>query len=168
MATQQSRSKRASWLGAGFTVLVLVGLSLFLFPAFIIRPFRRQFPNSLAWAMTVRQHAPLWSLFIAAAAFVAATLLWTRLSRFGRILVALGLCLVAASAVMARIDYFEWMFHPLPAPGFEAAEKSKLDSSEVVMAVRFSGEARAYPIRIMAYHHVLNDVVGGVPIAVTY
>ncbi len=29
-------------------------------------------------------------------------------------------------------------------------------------------DSRAYPIRELAYHHVVNDTVGGVPIAVTY
>jgi hypothetical protein len=38
----------------------------------------------------------------------------------------------------------------------------------MILAVRLGGEARAYPISQMAYHHVLNDVVAGVPIAVTY
>ncbi len=30
------------------------------------------------------------------------------------------------------------------------------------------GEARAYPLRILHWHEVVNDVVGGVPIVVTY
>ena len=38
----------------------------------------------------------------------------------------------------------------------------------MILAVRLGSDARAYPIREMAYHHVLNDVVGGVPVAVTY
>ena len=31
------------------------------------------------------------------------------------------------------------------------------------MAVRFGSDARAYPIVQMAYHHVFNDEVGGIP-----
>jgi hypothetical protein len=76
--------------------------------------------------------------------------------------------LAAASATMARMNYFEWMFHPVAQPGFEAADQSKLDVSEMILAVTFNNDARAYPIREMAYHHVVNDVVGGVPVAVTY
>jgi hypothetical protein len=38
----------------------------------------------------------------------------------------------------------------------------------MIMSVRLGDDDRAYPISQMAYHHVLNDVVGGVPIAVTY
>ena len=76
--------------------------------------------------------------------------------------------LVAFSAVMSRLNYFEWMFHPVDSARFESASASKLDKSEMILAVRYGSDARAYPIREMAYHHVLNDVVGGVPVAVTY
>jgi len=37
-----------------------------------------------------------------------------------------------------------------------------------VIGVLFGGEARAYPLRLMRWHEVVNDVVGGEPIAVTY
>jgi hypothetical protein len=60
------------------------------------------------------------------------------------------------------------MFHPIPGPQFLAQSESKLDPKEMIMSVRLGGDDRAYPISQMAYHHVLNDVVGGVPIAVTY
>jgi hypothetical protein len=60
------------------------------------------------------------------------------------------------------------MFHPVPDARFESASASKLANGEMILAVRFGSDARAYPIREMAYHHVLNDVVNGVPVAVTY
>ena len=37
-----------------------------------------------------------------------------------------------------------------------------------VIGVVFGGVARAYPLRLMRWHEVVNDVVGGEPIAVTY
>jgi hypothetical protein len=94
--------------------------------------------------------------------------LWHRISRWKKAVLIFGLCLASGAAAMARVDYFEWMFHPVPAAGFDSASSSKVDKSEMVMAVNFIGDARAYPIFEMAYHHVLNDVVGGVPIAITY
>jgi hypothetical protein len=60
------------------------------------------------------------------------------------------------------------MFHPMGRPNFVAATDTKLDGAEMVMAVHIAGEARAYPIRIVSYHHIVNDVVGGVPIVATY
>jgi hypothetical protein len=76
--------------------------------------------------------------------------------------------LVAFSATMTRLNYFEWMFHPVRQPGFESITKTKLESGEMVLALDFNQDGRAYPIREMAYHHIVNDVVGGVPVAVTY
>ncbi len=151
-----------------FLLLVIAGLLLFLIPAWIIQPFKYQSPRALSLALSVRQVAPWGTLLATALAFVIAWTLWKQVSSLKKALLALGLCLATAAAVMARIDYFEWMFHPLSAPGFAPAQQSQLDSGEMVLAVRFGGDARAYPIRAMAYHHVVNDVVQGVPIAVTY
>ena len=66
------------------------------------------------------------------------------------------------------MNYFEWMFHPVRQPGFEKADDAKLDAGEMVLTVSINGDERAYPVREMAYHHIVNDVVGGVPIAATY
>ena len=151
-----------------FLLLVMAGALLFLIPAWIIQPFKYQSPRALSLALSVRQIAPWGTLLAAVLALVLAWTLWKQVSRWTKVVLALGLCLATAATVMARIDYFEWMFHPVAAPGFEPAQQSHLDSGEMVMAVRFGGDARAYPIRAMAYHHVVNDVVQGVPIVVTY
>jgi len=154
--------------GLVFAAPVCATLALFLFPAFIIQPFRFQSPRALILAMAIRQQAPFWTLLTAGAAFLVARLLWRRISRWKKGVLVVGLLLASAAAVMARVDYFEWMFHPVPIAGFDSVSSSKGDPSEMVMAVHVEGDARAYPIFEMAYHHVLNDVVGGVPIAVTY
>jgi len=60
------------------------------------------------------------------------------------------------------------MFHPNSHPSFSAAREVKLDGAEKVVAVRIAREARAYPIRGMSYHHVVNDVLDGVAIVATY
>jgi len=38
----------------------------------------------------------------------------------------------------------------------------------MVMTVELNGESAAYPIRQMAYHHIVQDTVGGTPIVSTY
>lgn len=147
---------------------MIAGLSLFLIPAWIIQPFRYQSPSALSLALTIKRLAPWGTLVAAAIALLLAIRLWAAVSGWKRAGLVIALCLAGAAAVMSRMDYFEWMFHPVPAAGFQSAQESRLDSSEMVMAVRFGNDARAYPIRAMAYHHVVNDVVNGVPIAVTY
>jgi hypothetical protein len=151
-----------------FVVLVLATLALFLIPAWIIQPFKYQSPRALSLALTVRNVAPWASLLTGIAAFLIGLRLWPRVSHWKRAGIGFGLCLTALATVMNRVDYFEWMFHPVAAPGFQSVQQTRLDPGEMIMAVRFGNDARAYPIRAMAYHHVVNDVVSGVPIAVTY
>jgi len=39
---------------------------------------------------------------------------------------------------------------------------------EPVLALEIKGDARAYPLQILMWHEIVNDVVGGVPVAVTF
>ncbi len=37
-----------------------------------------------------------------------------------------------------------------------------------VISLEINGDARAYPLAVMLWHEIVNDVVGGMPVAVTY
>ena len=160
------QSSRGAWIA--FCLCTFIAVALFFIPVFIIRPFRYQSPRALFVAMALRQRAPLVTLIAALVSFFLAATLWKAASRWRKALLVLTLFVVTFSAVMARLNHFEWMFHPIGSPQFLAQSDSKLDPKEMIRAVRVGSEARAYPISQMAYHHVLNDVAGGVPIAVTY
>ena len=60
------------------------------------------------------------------------------------------------------------MFHPLGQPQFLSGEQAHLDPDDMVIAIRRNGVSRAYPIREMAYHHVVNDTLSGEPVVATY
>jgi hypothetical protein len=162
----EARTSRSLWVL--FSFCALAAIALFFIPAFIIRPFRYQAPRALLLAMTLRQRAPLVTLIATCGCFLLAFVLWRTASRWRKALVVLTLLVVTFSAVMARQNYFEWMFHPIAGAQFLTQSESKLDPKEMIMAVSLGSDARAYPISQMAYHHILNDVVGRVPIAVTY
>jgi hypothetical protein len=69
----------------------------------------------------------------------------------------------------ARQNVFEWKFNPLLQPRFVQADQATfVQPPDLVLAVSVNGESVAYPIRQLAYHHVVNDVVGGMPLAATY
>ena len=54
-------------------------------------------------------------------------------------------------------------------PSFlSAGEVDFLEDNEPVLALTVNGESRAYPVQIMTWHEIVNDTVGGVPVAVTY
>ena len=174
---------RRGYLWILFLVSALAAIALFFIPAIIIQPFKHQTSFGLALAIALRHRAPWGTLPAALAALWLAIVLWhspdegvrgstppwwKTAKLWRRVVLCVVMILVAFSTVMARLNYFEWMFHPVDDARFETEAESKLDKSEMILAVRLGSDARAYPILQMAYHHVLNDVVSGVPIAVTY
>lgn len=58
---------------------------------------------------------------------------------------------------------------PIDEPVFAPApDIDFLADNEAVLALEINGEHRAYPVQIMLWHEIVNDTVGGVPVAVTY
>jgi len=156
-----------------FTLVLLaclaVGLFCVAYPIYVIRPFRHQGARELAVALVVTRFRPAITVIAAIAAVLAVAGYWrVKARRWKRVLTAVGAVLAVVLAVLARVNVYELMFHPLVHPSFTAAADVKLDGVEKVVAVRVGGEARAYPVRSMSYHHVVNDVVGGAAIVATY
>lgn len=48
------------------------------------------------------------------------------------------------------------------------ADEHQLAPNEPVIGVEIAGDARAYPLRILIWHEIVNDTVGNLPVAVTY
>lgn len=49
-----------------------------------------------------------------------------------------------------------------------AADADYLKGSDLVFGVAINGDIRAYPLRIMGWHEMFNEVIGGVPVALAY
>jgi hypothetical protein len=149
-------------------VCAAVSAACIAIPMFVIRPFRPQGAGELEIALAVRHVGP----WLAGLCAVVVLLLMVRLWKIARTAIRVtlaGLFLVAtAGAVLTHVNIFEKMFHPYDSPAFGSADEVKVDADDKVLAVKIGQEARAYPIRTMGYHHIVNDTVGGVPIAVTY
>ncbi len=62
-------------------------------------------------------------------------------------------------------DAIPAMDHPEVLP---AEQANHLSPDEQVMGVVIHGEARAYPIRALIDHEIVNDEIQGQPIAITY
>ena len=48
------------------------------------------------------------------------------------------------------------------------AAANKVDSSRLVIGIVNNGEAKAYPIQFLGYHHQVKDSIGGKPVIITY
>ncbi len=54
------------------------------------------------------------------------------------------------------------------APMIPAVDAKYLDPEEPVFGISINGDHRAYPLRILDWHEMANDVVGGVPVSLAY
>lgn len=43
-----------------------------------------------------------------------------------------------------------------------------LQGADLVIGISVNGDARAYPLQILVWHEIVNDLVGGTPVVVTY
>ena len=148
---------------------LVIAFFFLAYPIYVIRPFRYQGPRELAAALAILRFRPGVEMICAVSALLAGILYWRAqpklLRRIGALLAVAVVCLFAG---LSRVNVYEIMFHPMGRPSFVSTSETKLDGAEMVMAVNLGGEARAYPIRSVSYHHIVNDVVGGVPIVATY
>ncbi len=152
-------------------LLFCLGVSLLCvaYPMYVIRPFRSQGARELMVALAVLRYRPLITVISAIAALAVFVPYWRgQAQKHSRILAAVGCGAVAILAVLARVNIFERMFHPIEHPAFVAAQQTKLDKDEKVIAIRVGRAARAYPIRSLAYHHMVNDVLDQRAIVATY
>jgi hypothetical protein len=56
----------------------------------------------------------------------------------------------------------------IDSPKFVSAEDAGLQDSDLVLGLNINGDIRAYPLNILVWHEIVNDEVGGTPVAVTY
>jgi len=123
----------------------------------------------LAASLVVSRYRNTATLTAALVALAALFLYWrVQPGRRQRVLACAGGGIVCVFAFLARVNVYEMMFHPIDRAKFSIAGKSKLNGNEKVIAVIVNGEARAYPIRAMGYHHIINDEVGKTAIVATY
>jgi thiol:disulfide interchange protein len=156
------------WLA--LILLVPLALALVAAPVYLIQPFKPQTARALEVGYELKRFAP-WATLTAAFASLALVLtIWRRSRRrWAKAFAVLLFLPVAASVWLARQNVYEVMFNPLADASFAPADKvDYVNGDDMVLAVEHGGERAAYPVRLMAYHHVVADAVGGVPLVATY
>ncbi|MEX2271923.1 MAG: DUF3179 domain-containing protein [Vicinamibacterales bacterium] len=94
---------------------------------------------------------------------------------YGRIDPRMRLFFPTGAAASIRLDEIDWGgvpvngIPPLDHPRvIAAADASYLKDSHIVFGVAINGEARAYPRRVLAWHEMAHDRLGGLEITVVY
>ncbi len=79
--------------------------------------------------------------------------------------------LLAVSAVFYVANFqmaADVMFYQPTVVSMKSGAGNQVEPKRLVLGVAFNGEAKAYPIQFMGYHHQVRDSIGGKPIMVTY
>jgi hypothetical protein len=155
--------------GALTVALAAVAVALVVVPIAIDQPFGAQTARTMQSAYALRRWSPIVTMAIAIGTIALVVGLMRRARWWARALWMVPLVVTVAAAWLAWQNPFEWMFNPLAHPGFvPAPQASFVERGDLVLAVTLDGDAAAYPIRQLAYHHVVNDRIGRTPAVVTY
>ena len=82
-----------------------------------------------------------------------------------------GLALVLVAVVFYFFNFrflAEKMFYQPRHKVFAAAATNKIPMKNLVLGVHRNGEAKAYPLELIGYHHQVRDTIGGAPVLITY
>ena len=167
MSTSNHASRRVAWLA--LLIILMIGLAVVIVPIWIIQPFKPQTQRGLEWSYALRRVSPIVTIAASLVVLCLSAWLWRGTRWFLKIVIVLLLLPLFAATWMARQNHFEWMFRPHASVAYAAApDATFVGDTDMVLAVKNNGEAASYPVRLMAYHHLVQDVVGGTPIVATY
>ncbi|HET7001880.1 MAG TPA: DUF3179 domain-containing (seleno)protein [Puia sp.] len=62
----------------------------------------------------------------------------------------------------------ENIFHQPVNKSFTVASGSAMEKSKLIIGVVINGQAKAYPIQLIGYHHQVMDTIGTTPVMITY
>lgn len=159
------RLRIAYWLGLA-AVVVPTGLATYLFQPF---PGSQDLDSvRLAWYLEwLRPWSEIAGLALLGVGLVGALRsplrVWRKVAAVLGGVIAIGLLWVAYRAMSPRA----W-FQPPQTVHFGHGTSAELPASTLVLGITDGGQARAYPLRLLAYHHRLEDELAGRPIWVTY
>jgi hypothetical protein len=166
--TNNPNLRRIGW--PALLIIILLSLALVLVPVWIVQPFKAETQRGLAISYAMRRWSPSLTIAALMISFMLVGWLWRGSTRWlAKVALIIMLLPLLLAAWFARQNHFEWMFNPLTNTAYaKSSDASFIDDKDMVLGVQNNGEAVAYPVRLMAYHHVAQDVVGGTPIIATY
>jgi hypothetical protein len=150
---------------------ILLLLATEILRVYFIMPFPgSQHSNTIDWAYSIEKYK--WTLRIIGLALVAGPIYRLYDTR-GKISMKIILSLIIILYVIIFFFFnfrFEAdkMFYQPSIKNFSTVKENKIDSDKLVIGVVINGEARAYPIQLIGYHHQVKDTVGNTPVMITY
>ena len=151
-------------------LFLLLAFALIFVPVYLIRPFTAQTKEGVRISYYFRTYSPVFtSVFLLGGIFILFRYWRTATHWVKKSALVLVVALSALVTWFSFQNYFQWMFQPLPDPRYVRAEKVDfLTGKDMVLTVSQADDNVAYPVRLLAYHHLVHDRVGGKPIVATY
>lgn len=154
--------------------VLILGLLLLLVAEILRVYFIMPFPgsqqsNTIAVSYWLDQN--IWwlrLLLLAAIAYPAFRIIRQRVV-WRKALLGLGLLLYGVVFYFFNFRFLaEKMFYQPRIKSFSSSKANKVKEDKLVLGVEINGEAKAYPLQLIGYHHQVRDTVGGQPVMVTY
>ncbi len=157
----------------------LLGLLLLIVPEVLRVYYIMPFPGSQEDVATdLRQvniaywlhHNVWWLRLLELALVVGPAIHYLRIGGWGRrMAVLLQLALAATVFYLFNFKFMaDKMFLPVEHKVMAGVAQDKGDAADLLIAVERNGEARAYPIELIGYHHQVLDTIGGEAVMITY
>lgn len=153
-----------------FSVVVLAIIVTTIVPILLVGPFLSQTPTDLSLSRTLGQWSPSATILLLIAGSVLAVLILRRgAGRLGKTGVILGCTVMLAFAFAAQLRPAEIVFARLPEVVRIPVDRAEhVVREDLVLGVTTRAESAAYPVLIVAFHHIVNDQLAGEPFVVTY
>lgn len=151
-------------------LLSLLALLAVALPILRIQPGRQQSELDLSVAHVLTSWNEAFTLLALALGLVLAVYSFRALeSKAARFALLLPLLVLVGAAGAARVNVYEKMFAPVARAGYVAASEAVfLSDHDLVLGVSIGEKAAAYPVGMVAYHHIVNDRLQDEPFVVTY
>ena len=84
---------------------------------------------------------------------------------------AVVICMLAAAGITYEANFVlaaDAMFLQPASVIMQPASVNTVEPARLVVGIEINGDARAYPVQFIGYHHQVRDVVGGTPVMVTF
>jgi len=165
-----NRLKLPPALGRVLTILLILFLFLAeVFRVYLVMPYPgSQVGETVDIAYWIDKHI----IWIRILILLLGCVVFTRILKAGKTWekIGLSLALVGYITMFAILNFkmaADHKFHKPTNKSFIAASES-IDKSKLVIGVVVNGEARAYPIQLIGYHHQVIDTIANEPLIITY
>lgn len=155
--------------GAFAILLILVLTAIEILKVYFIMPFPGSQEDStinLAYSL----HNSIWWIRIIGWALLLYFILKLKPSKLWvKIVTAVVFAFYGLVFYMFNFKFLaDKMFYQPETKTMASVETNKIPLENVVLGIDINGEARAYPLQLIGYHHQVLDTVNGEPIMVTY